>query len=145
MPAGLGRERSDELEGGGDRHGRAPDMRHHAHTMQAREVRYAPRFREAAHATHVGLRYVYCSRLYRLPEGPAAVPSLASGHWDGLARAHGARLVVSTDSHARGALALRRWGATVARRAWLTPGDILNTLPYDEFRRTLRRNRSRAA
>jgi DNA polymerase (family 10) len=62
-----------------------------------------------------------------------------------LARAHGARLIVSTDAHSRAALGLRRWGVTVARRAWLTRADILNTLPFDEFRRALRRNRSRAA
>jgi DNA polymerase (family 10) len=62
-----------------------------------------------------------------------------------LARAQGARLVVSTDAHSRAALGLRRWGVLVARRAWLTRRDILNTLPYEEFRRSLRRNRSRAA
>jgi hypothetical protein len=28
----------------------------------------------------------------------------------------------------------------VARRAWLEPGDVLNTLPFDRFRASLRRN-----
>ena len=62
-----------------------------------------------------------------------------------VARAHGARLIVSTDAHSRAALALRQWGVSTARRAWLTKGDIINTLPFDDFRRALRRNRSRAA
>ena len=62
-----------------------------------------------------------------------------------LAREHGARLIVSTDAHSRAALGYRRWGVLVARRAWLASEDLLNTLPYDDFRRALRRNRSRAA
>ena len=62
-----------------------------------------------------------------------------------LARAHGARLIVSTDAHSRSALALRQWGVLTARRAWLTKSDVINTLPYDDFRRALRRHRSRAA
>src|SRR5439155_221010 len=34
-----------------------------------------------------------------------------------------------------------RWGILVARRAWLRPADVLNTLPFDELRASLRRNR----
>jgi DNA polymerase (family 10) len=59
-----------------------------------------------------------------------------------LARERGARLVISSDAHSRSALGWLRWGAIVARRAWLTAGDILNTLPFEEFRRRLRRHRS---
>jgi len=59
-----------------------------------------------------------------------------------LARDRGAKLVVSTDAHSCRALPIMRWGITVARRAWLTPADILNTRPLDEFRASLRRNRS---
>jgi DNA polymerase (family 10) len=61
------------------------------------------------------------------------------------AREHGVKLVISSDAHSRGALALKRWGVVVARRAWAAKSDVLNTLPYDDFRRALRRNRSRAA
>jgi DNA polymerase (family 10) len=61
-----------------------------------------------------------------------------------LARERGARLVISSDAHSRAALAMRRWGVLVARRAWATRNDVLNTLPFPEFRRTLRRHRSRA-
>ena len=35
-----------------------------------------------------------------------------------------------------------RWGVTVARRAWLTPADVLNTRSVDDFRAALRRRRS---
>jgi DNA polymerase (family 10) len=58
-----------------------------------------------------------------------------------LARQQGARLVISTDAHSRTAFARLRWGVLVARRAWLTAGDVLNTRSFDEFRRSLRRNR----
>ena len=56
-----------------------------------------------------------------------------------LARDRGARIVISTDAHAHESLALLRWGAVVARRAWLTPADVANTQPVEAFRRGLRR------
>jgi DNA polymerase (family 10) len=58
-----------------------------------------------------------------------------------LARDRGASLVISTDAHSCKALSLVRWGVTVARRAWLTPADILNAQPLDQFRASLRRHR----
>jgi DNA polymerase (family 10) len=58
-----------------------------------------------------------------------------------LAREKGAKIVISTDSHSRGGFRLMRWGVTVARRAWLTPTDVLNTRSVDDFRKELRRNR----
>jgi DNA polymerase (family 10) len=54
------------------------------------------------------------------------------------ARDAGCRIVISSDAHSAGALGQLRWGVTVARRAWLSPGDVLNTRPVDEFRRALR-------
>jgi DNA polymerase (family 10) len=60
------------------------------------------------------------------------------------ARDRGVKLIVDSDAHSPAALALLRWGATVARRAWLEPGDVLNTLPVDQFRSSLRRNRAAA-
>jgi DNA polymerase (family 10) len=59
-----------------------------------------------------------------------------------LARDRGARFVISSDGHSRSALDRLRWGVTVARRAWLGPAHVLNTRPFDEFRGSLRRNRS---
>ncbi|MGE3276078.1 MAG: DNA polymerase/3'-5' exonuclease PolX [Vicinamibacterales bacterium] len=58
-----------------------------------------------------------------------------------LARERGVKLLVSTDAHATAALALRRWGVVVARRAWAGPADVLNTLPLARFRKALRRHR----
>jgi DNA polymerase (family X) len=59
-----------------------------------------------------------------------------------LARERGVRLVISSDAHAANALAVRRWGTVVARRAGLTPDDVLNTRPIEDFRAALRRHRT---
>jgi DNA polymerase (family 10) len=58
-----------------------------------------------------------------------------------LARERGIPLVISTDAHAVAALANQRWGVQVARRAWATPTDVLNAVPFGELRSRLRRNR----
>jgi DNA polymerase (family X) len=55
------------------------------------------------------------------------------------ARDAGVRIVISTDAHSTTALGGLRWGVTVARRAWLTAADVLNTRPVDELRGSLRR------
>ncbi len=57
-----------------------------------------------------------------------------------LAHDRGVRLVISSDAHSCRGLAALRWGVIVARRAWLEPRDVLNTLPFDRFRASLRRN-----
>jgi DNA polymerase (family 10) len=48
-----------------------------------------------------------------------------------LRRAHelGCKIVVNTDAHATEELDQMRYGITQLRRAWLTPADVLNTLP----------------
>jgi DNA polymerase (family 10) len=61
-----------------------------------------------------------------------------------LAREKGAGVVITTDSHAQGGFATIRWGVTVARRAWLSPGHVLNARPVDEFLTGLRRNLKKA-
>jgi DNA polymerase (family 10) len=58
-----------------------------------------------------------------------------------LARELGARIMINSDAHAPLALQWTRWGTAIARRAWLGPGDVLNTLPLDAFKAALRRNR----
>jgi DNA polymerase (family 10) len=45
----------------------------------------------------------------------------------------GIPVVISTDAHAIGHLDYMRFGVSVARRAWLTPREILNTLPEQEL------------
>src|SRR5688572_11180256 len=59
------------------------------------------------------------------------------------ARDRGATIVISTDSHASGGFRLLKWGVQVARRAWLTREDVLNTRGVEDFRAGLRRNRVR--
>jgi DNA polymerase (family X) len=56
------------------------------------------------------------------------------------AREHGVRIVLSTDAHSTRELGFLTWGLCVARRAWLEPKDILNTLAPADMRRALRRN-----
>ena len=58
-----------------------------------------------------------------------------------MARDRGVRLVVSTDAHAVNALPTLRWGVTMARRAWATADDVLNTRGLADLRRLLRRSR----
>ena len=57
-----------------------------------------------------------------------------------LAKTRGLKLVIDSDAHSPAALGNLRWGAIVARRAWLEPGDVLNTLPVEQFKAALRRN-----
>ena len=56
------------------------------------------------------------------------------------ARDRGVKIVISTDSHSTGAFHVMKWGVQVARRAWLTKEDVLNTGTVEEFRAGLRRN-----
>jgi DNA polymerase (family 10) len=59
-----------------------------------------------------------------------------------LARARGASIVIGSDAHSTAGLGALRWGVMVARRAWLSADDVLNTRPVDRFRAALRRNRA---
>jgi DNA polymerase (family X) len=61
-----------------------------------------------------------------------------------LAKQRGVKLVISSDAHSQRGLDVLRWGVQVARRAWLEPGDVLNSKPVDEFRNALRRHRATA-
>ena len=57
------------------------------------------------------------------------------------ARDAGARLVVDSDAHGPAAFGHLRWGIMVARRAWLTPADVLNTRNVTDLSAALRRHR----
>jgi DNA polymerase (family 10) len=46
-----------------------------------------------------------------------------------LARELSCKIVVNTDAHRTGELDLMRYGVEQARRAWLEPANVLNTLP----------------
>jgi DNA polymerase (family 10) len=61
-----------------------------------------------------------------------------------LARERGVPLVIASDAHSRTAFGTLRWGVQVARRAWATAADVLNTQALPDLRRRLRRNRAHA-
>jgi DNA polymerase (family 10) len=55
------------------------------------------------------------------------------------AKAKGARFTISTDAHHPQHLAGMRYGVATARRGWLGPADIVNTLPLHKFAEALKR------
>jgi DNA polymerase (family 10) len=59
------------------------------------------------------------------------------------ARDRGVKTVISTDAHSVGGFNTLRWGVQVARRAWLTKADVLNTRDVEGFKAALRRNAKR--
>jgi DNA polymerase (family 10) len=50
------------------------------------------------------------------------------------AREFGVKVVISTDAHSPRGLDNMRFGVDQARRAWMEPGDVLNTLALSDFR-----------
>ena len=56
-----------------------------------------------------------------------------------LAKEHGVKIVINTDSHHTSHMEKMRYGILQARRAWLKKEDVLNTLPAAEFTRALKR------
>jgi DNA polymerase (family 10) len=56
-----------------------------------------------------------------------------------VARARGARFVISTDAHHTRHLDNMKYGVLTARRGWLGPSDILNTLEAEAFQAAVRR------
>ena len=55
-----------------------------------------------------------------------------------LAREHGVKIVINTDSHHTSHLDKIRFGVLQARRAWLTKADVLNTMPVQKFARAMK-------
>jgi DNA polymerase (family 10) len=47
------------------------------------------------------------------------------------------KLVISTDAHSVRGLGVMRCGVLQARRAGLTAADVVNTLPWNEFRKVI--------
>ena len=54
------------------------------------------------------------------------------------AKAKGAKFTISTDAHHPKHLGSMRYGVVTARRGWLGPDDMMNTLPADSFAEALR-------
>jgi DNA polymerase (family 10) len=55
------------------------------------------------------------------------------------AKAKGARFTISTDAHHPKHLGSMRYGVMTARRGWLSPADVMNTLRADQFAEALRK------
>ncbi len=45
----------------------------------------------------------------------------------------GVRILINSDAHGVSTLGIVRWGVATARRAWLGPAQVANTLPWKEF------------
>jgi DNA polymerase (family X) len=55
-----------------------------------------------------------------------------------LAKQHGVKIVINTDSHHTSHMEKIRFGILQARRAWLTKVDVLNTLPMEKFAQAMK-------
>jgi DNA polymerase (family 10) len=58
--------------------------------------------------------------------------------WLRAATARKIPIVLSVDAHSVRDLGYLRWAAATARRGWVRRGQVLNTLPVEEFRRAVR-------
>ncbi len=56
------------------------------------------------------------------------------------AKEMGIPIIISTDTHMTEQFRFIKYGVSVARRAWLDKGDVLNTLPLKEFARRIKRS-----
>jgi DNA polymerase (family X) len=54
----------------------------------------------------------------------------------------GVRILIDSDAHSARNFELRKYGIATARRAWLTPAHVANTLPWAEFRKLRKREAS---
>jgi DNA polymerase (family 10) len=56
------------------------------------------------------------------------------------AKSRGAKFTISTDAHHPMHLHNMGYGVLTARRGWLGPDDILNTLPAEKFKQAIHKN-----
>jgi DNA polymerase (family 10) len=61
--------------------------------------------------------------------------------WHAAAIARGIKLTIAPDAHGPETLDYMAEGVAIARKGGVTAADVLNTLPLDDFRAALRRNR----
>ncbi len=59
-----------------------------------------------------------------------------------MARERGVAIVISSDAHSTAQLDNLRYGIAQARRGWLEASDVLNSLPLEDLRKRLRRQRA---
>jgi DNA polymerase (family 10) len=63
-------------------------------------------------------------------------------HWP-YAKSKGVKCVINSDAHRFEHAGFLRLGAGLARKGWLTKGDVINTLPLETLRKELAKKRSR--
>ena len=54
------------------------------------------------------------------------------------AKEQGVRLTVNADAHSVAGLGMLSWGLHMARRAWLTPADVINTYPLADLMKAIK-------
>jgi DNA polymerase (family X) len=57
-----------------------------------------------------------------------------------MARERGIPVVINTDAHHTSHMDLIKYGVLQARRAWLEPRHVLNTLPADQFKKAMKKD-----
>lgn len=57
-----------------------------------------------------------------------------------MAKEHQVKVIISTDSHCIANLDYMRLGVSQARRGWLEPEDVINTLPLKKFLKLIKKN-----
>lgn len=60
-----------------------------------------------------------------------------------MAQEAGATLVINSDAHSPGDLGLLKYGVATARRGWIEPHTVLNTIPVDRLTALLKQPKSR--
>lgn len=60
-----------------------------------------------------------------------------------MAKEKGVKLIIDTDSHNADHFDMLQFGVATARRAWLEPSDVVNTLPPEKFLAAIRAKRKR--
>ncbi len=58
------------------------------------------------------------------------------------ARSKGVKCVINCDAHRNEHAGFLRLGVGIARKGWLTRGDIINTLPLEQLRQALAAKRA---
>jgi DNA polymerase (family X) len=90
--------------------------------------------RREAYAMDTGAVIRRCAELGVAVEHNAAPERLDLSDRDlRLAKECGCKIVINTDAHVTRVVGEWRYGIRQLRRAWLTAGDVLNTLPAEEF------------
>jgi DNA polymerase (family 10) len=56
-----------------------------------------------------------------------------------MAKEMGVKVAISTDAHSKSDLEFMRFGLDQARRGWLEPEDVINTRPWKDLKKLMKR------